>query len=153
MACSRRRFLQHTLAAAAALPGGSLLAQAVKRSATDWVTLGKSGVKVTRLAFGTGTTAAACSASSGRSSSPAWSGTLRPRHPLLRNRRELSRNARDARDGAEGHPARQLPADDEVQHAPMENPRRRSISSAASQHGLLRHPAAALRPPADWPRI
>ena len=27
----------------------------MKRSATDWVTLGKSGVKVTRLAFGTGT--------------------------------------------------------------------------------------------------
>jgi len=26
-----------------------------KRQATDWVTLGKSGVKVTRLAFGTGT--------------------------------------------------------------------------------------------------
>src|SRR6185369_14487403 len=26
-----------------------------KRLATDWVTLGKSGVKVTRLAFGTGT--------------------------------------------------------------------------------------------------
>src|SRR5215475_16206257 len=28
---------------------------ATKRLATDWVTLGKSGVKVTRLAFGTGT--------------------------------------------------------------------------------------------------
>jgi aryl-alcohol dehydrogenase-like predicted oxidoreductase len=28
---------------------------AAKRSATDWVTLGNSGVKVTRLAFGTGT--------------------------------------------------------------------------------------------------
>jgi aryl-alcohol dehydrogenase-like predicted oxidoreductase len=29
--------------------------RAAQRSATDWVTLGKSGVKVTRLAFGTGT--------------------------------------------------------------------------------------------------
>ena len=37
------------------MTGGNLLAQGVKRSATDWVTLGKSGVKVTRLAFGTGT--------------------------------------------------------------------------------------------------
>jgi predicted aldo/keto reductase-like oxidoreductase len=55
MACSRRRFIQSGLAAAAAVSGGNLLAQGVKRSATDWVTLGKSGVKVTRLAFGTGT--------------------------------------------------------------------------------------------------
>lgn len=55
MACSRRRFLKSGLAAAAAAGSGSLLAQGVKRSATDWVTLGNSGVKVTRLAFGTGT--------------------------------------------------------------------------------------------------
>jgi predicted aldo/keto reductase-like oxidoreductase len=34
--------------------GGTALA-AAKRSATDWVPLGQSGVKVTRLAFGTGT--------------------------------------------------------------------------------------------------
>jgi aryl-alcohol dehydrogenase-like predicted oxidoreductase len=35
--------------------GGALTAAAAKRSATDWVMLGNSGVKVTRLAFGTGT--------------------------------------------------------------------------------------------------
>lgn len=35
--------------------GGTASAQATKRSATDWVTLGRSNVKVTRLAFGTGT--------------------------------------------------------------------------------------------------
>src|SRR5215510_9861519 len=52
MACTRRRFLKTSLAAAGS---GGLLAQTGKRSATDWVTLGKSGVKVTRLAFGTGT--------------------------------------------------------------------------------------------------
>jgi aryl-alcohol dehydrogenase-like predicted oxidoreductase len=34
---------------------GAIPARAAKRSATDWVTLGKSGVQVTRLAFGTGT--------------------------------------------------------------------------------------------------
>src|ERR1017187_8683387 len=35
--------------------GGRALAHPPKRSATDWVTLGKSKVKVTRLALGTGT--------------------------------------------------------------------------------------------------
>ena len=34
---------------------GAVSARAATRSATDWVTLGNSGVKVTRLAFGTGT--------------------------------------------------------------------------------------------------
>ena len=50
--CSRRRFLRHAALAATA---SSLPAFAAKRSATDWVPLGNSGVKVTRLAFGTGT--------------------------------------------------------------------------------------------------
>jgi len=35
--------------------GGTALADTGKRTATDWVTLGRSNVKVTRLAFGTGT--------------------------------------------------------------------------------------------------
>ena len=54
---TRRNFLRYTAGTAAALAvGGSVApAQAAKRSATDWVPLGKSGVKVTRLAFGTGT--------------------------------------------------------------------------------------------------
>jgi len=54
---SRRSFLRHTAGAAGAMvASGSLFpAQAAKQSATDWVPLGKSGVKVTRLAFGTGT--------------------------------------------------------------------------------------------------
>src|SRR5437764_1050520 len=50
---SRRDFLRS--AVAASVLGGSLRAQTGKRSATDWVPLGNSGVKVTRLAFGTGT--------------------------------------------------------------------------------------------------
>jgi len=52
---SRRDFLK--AGAGAALIGGlgGLPVRAAKRSATDWVTLGKSNVKVTRLAFGTGT--------------------------------------------------------------------------------------------------
>jgi 1-deoxyxylulose-5-phosphate synthase len=52
---SRREFLKTTTAAAGAfaLAGTGSLA-AARQSATDWVTLGKSNVKVTRLAFGTG---------------------------------------------------------------------------------------------------
>ena len=53
--CSRRNFLKTGLAAGALVGTGSKQLQAAQRTATDWVTLGKSGVKVTRLAFGTGT--------------------------------------------------------------------------------------------------
>jgi predicted aldo/keto reductase-like oxidoreductase len=49
---TRRDFIKAGVAAAATLPAFGAPA---KRLATDWVTLGKSGVKVTRLAFGTGT--------------------------------------------------------------------------------------------------
>lgn len=49
---TRRDFLKAAVAAAG-MP--LLAAPAAKRSATDWVALGNSGVKVTRLAFGTGT--------------------------------------------------------------------------------------------------
>ncbi len=51
---NRRDFLKSlgSIAAGAALPAGAAPA---KRSATDWVELGRSGIKVTRLAFGTGT--------------------------------------------------------------------------------------------------
>ena len=53
--CSRRDFLKTGLAAGALAGTGSLSLKAATGTATDWVTLGKSGVKVTRLAFGTGT--------------------------------------------------------------------------------------------------
>ncbi len=52
---SRRDFLKTGLAAAALAGTGTLRLRAARETATDWVTLGKSGVKVTRLAFGTGT--------------------------------------------------------------------------------------------------
>ncbi|HWB83655.1 MAG TPA: aldo/keto reductase [Bryobacteraceae bacterium] len=53
---SRRDFLKSSLAATVLGGVGSAIpAHAAKRSATDWVTLGNSGVQVTRLAFGTGT--------------------------------------------------------------------------------------------------
>lgn len=54
---SRRDFLRGTVAAGvvAGTAGWAPAGPAAKRSATDWVPLGDSGVKVTRLAFGTGT--------------------------------------------------------------------------------------------------
>ena len=51
---SRRDFLKTGLAAGALAGAGSLPLSAARSTATDFVTLGKSGVKVTRLAFGTG---------------------------------------------------------------------------------------------------
>jgi hypothetical protein len=51
---SRREFLKGTLAAGVVAGHPRWAAAATRRSATDWVTLGNSGVKVTRLAFGTG---------------------------------------------------------------------------------------------------
>ncbi len=50
---TRRDFLKSSFAAAAF--AGVIPVRANNRSATDWVTLGKSRVQVTRLAFGTGT--------------------------------------------------------------------------------------------------
>src|SRR3989442_11776463 len=57
MAQSRRDFLKTGVAATvlSGIGGAASFAQTTKRSAIDWVTLGKSNVKVTRLAFGTGT--------------------------------------------------------------------------------------------------
>jgi 1-deoxyxylulose-5-phosphate synthase len=52
---SRRHFLKTGMAATAVAGAGPLGLEAERATATSWVTLGKSGVKVTRLAFGTGT--------------------------------------------------------------------------------------------------
>ena len=51
---TRREFLKTGLAAGALAVTRSLPPSTARQTATDWVTLGKSGVKVTRLAFGTG---------------------------------------------------------------------------------------------------
>ena len=54
---NRRDFLKGAIGATTALATGGMAvaALAAKKSATDWVTLGNSGIQVTRLAFGTGT--------------------------------------------------------------------------------------------------
>ncbi len=52
---SRRDFLKTGLVAGVLAGAGRLPLRAARGTATDWVTLGRSGVKVTRLAFGTGT--------------------------------------------------------------------------------------------------
>jgi len=51
---TRREFLKTGLAAGTLAAAGSLPLLAQQQTATDYVTLGRSGVKVTRLAFGTG---------------------------------------------------------------------------------------------------
>lgn len=52
---SRRDFLKTGLAAGALAGAGVLPVRAARGTATDWVTLRKSDIKVTRLALGTGT--------------------------------------------------------------------------------------------------
>lgn len=52
---TRREFLKTTLAAGTAATVGAPALHAATGTATDMVTLGNSGMKVTRLAFGTGT--------------------------------------------------------------------------------------------------
>jgi 1-deoxyxylulose-5-phosphate synthase len=51
---SRRDFVKAGLAAGVLAGTGRLPLKAERETATDWITLGKSNVKVTRLAFGTG---------------------------------------------------------------------------------------------------
>ena len=51
---NRREFLKTTIVAGAVAGAGALPLNAARRTATDVVTVGKSGMKVTRLAFGTG---------------------------------------------------------------------------------------------------
>jgi 1-deoxyxylulose-5-phosphate synthase len=51
---SRRDFLKTGLAAGALASAATLPLHAERKKATDWVTLGRSNVKVTRLAFGCG---------------------------------------------------------------------------------------------------
>ena len=51
---TRREFLKTGLATGAIAASGRLPLHAARQTATDWITLGKSGVRVTRLAFGTG---------------------------------------------------------------------------------------------------
>ena len=83
---SRRNFLKAGVAAGALASGLPL--QAERASATDWVTLGRSGVKVTRLAFGTGTFSGQVQQELGQEGvHAAGAPRLRPRHPLLRDRR------------------------------------------------------------------
>ena len=51
---TRREFLKTGLAAGTLAVAGNFPLRAARQTATDWITLGKSGVNVTRLAFGTG---------------------------------------------------------------------------------------------------
>ena len=63
---SRREFLKAGIAAGALATAGTLPLAAERRTATDWVTLGRSDVKVTRLAFGCGSMSGQVQASLGQ---------------------------------------------------------------------------------------
>jgi aryl-alcohol dehydrogenase-like predicted oxidoreductase len=51
---TRREFLKTGFSVGALAVGATLPLRAARQTATDWVTLGKSNIRVTRLAFGTG---------------------------------------------------------------------------------------------------
>ncbi len=63
---TRRDFLKTSLAAGAVAGMGSPALAAAKRTATGTVTLGRSNIQVTRLAFGTGTNSGAVQAALGQ---------------------------------------------------------------------------------------
>jgi predicted aldo/keto reductase-like oxidoreductase len=63
---NRREFVKAGVAAGAMATVGTLPLAAAKRAATDTVTLGKSNLQVTRLAFGTGTDSGAVQAALGQ---------------------------------------------------------------------------------------
>ena len=73
---SRREFLKASLAVGAAGSVGAIPVHAASGKATDIVTLGKSGLQVTRLAFGTGS-------NNGYIQAAPDPLRLRSRHPLL----------------------------------------------------------------------
>src|SRR6202012_1512177 len=52
--CSRRKFMKTGIAAAALAGVGDFSLKAARQTATEWVTRGKTNIKVTRLPFGTG---------------------------------------------------------------------------------------------------
>jgi hypothetical protein len=71
---SRRDFLKSTVTASVLAGTAKVIpAQARRRSATDLVNVGNSGVSVTRLAFGTGTFGGSQVREMGRSLSRTWS--------------------------------------------------------------------------------
>ena len=143
---TRREFLKTGLAAGTLAVSGSLPLVAQRGSATDVVTLGRSGVKVTRLAFGTGSyqRPGTARARAGRVHA-AGAPCVRSRHPLLRDGRIVRRDAQDAGRRLEGHSARQLSA-----HVEGDDPRRRRPAAEVRrappprEHRVLRHHAAPL---------
>jgi len=66
MRTTRRSFLKTGLAAGAMASAGAFTLAAASRTATDTVVLGRSRIKVTRLAFGTGTDGGAVQAALGQ---------------------------------------------------------------------------------------
>ena len=143
---SRREFVKAGLAVGALASVGSLPLQAERRTATDMVTLGKSNVRVTRLAFGTGTMSGQVQRDLGQKQF-----TRLVRYAYERGIRffETAESYDDMHrmlgDRVAGHAARQLPVDVEGDdHAGRECDGQDRRAAAAGEDGILRHYAAAL---------
>ena len=144
--CSRRNFLKTGLAAGALAGTGSLPLRAARG---DSYGLGNARKirrqgDAARVRHRDIQRANAARTRTGRVHE-AGAPRLRPRHPLLRDRRVLRRDAQDAGRGAEGHSARQLPADvegDDARRRQSAGEDRRTAQ--AREHRLLRRHAAAL---------
>src|SRR5712672_1954761 len=93
---TRREFLKTGLAAGTLATAGSLPLFATRETATDWVTLGKSGVNATRLRHSQLQRPGAARPGTGRVYE-AGALRLRQRHSLLRDCRILRRHAQYAR--------------------------------------------------------
>ena len=80
----RRDFIKTGIAAGTLASVGTLPLHAARRTATDKVTLGNSGLQVTRLAFGTGSNNGHVQYALGQTEfTKLVALCLRPRHPFL----------------------------------------------------------------------
>ena len=143
---TRREFLRTGLAAGTLAMSGALPLAAQRGKATDLVTLGRSGVKVTRLAFGTGSFSGRVQRELGQDGFTrlvrhAYDSGIR----FFETAESYGEMHKMLGDRPEGHPARQLPdhveGDDPGRRRSAEEVRR---ASHARQHRVLRHHAAAL---------
>ena len=116
---SRRTFLKSGLAAGVLAGVGGLPLAAEPKTATDVITLGRSGVRATRLAFGTGTKGGRVQQELGQQEF-----TRLVRYAYDRGIRffETSESyggiAADAGHRAQGHAPRELPPDVQGDHHP-----------------------------------
>ena len=140
---SRRDFVKAGLAAGALASVGTCRCSGA-RTATDWVTLGKSGVKVTRLAFGTGTMSGQVQRELGQTSLPGWCAMPMTTAFASSRRRIVWRDATDAGRCAEGIPRESYQYHDQGDDARTGRSAGEARRAAQDGDRVFRHHAAAL---------